>query len=676
MATETQNEAKRKQQQKQRRRTAKREGGGGVGRDESTAASSLSATAGAVAGRLIAKSVTAGVVLYGGYRFVKWLYDDNNDNGENEKEEQLPAAVSSSLEDDIMDLLFRNQSTPKRRGTTTTTEERSREEDHQQKRNSEEEAKSSPPEEKSDNNNSSPGFASRIMSSLSDKVLDCATSAVLYGASRMISPSPSSLSSTATMVTPDQQGISRGNQKKTQTKRFVAAAPPNAKTCRRRVRTAFVQCLPTIQRVIDKSTDTSDQTKRLKELRKLKKEKQQMKAAAAPHESQLYSQEEGGLDQEDEKKNDKDDNDPNESNVNDDLGKKKKDDDDHHEDEEDEAMEDLWLDILIETVTRSIASTYIYALLLLSFTVQIHYYSSLWQEGSEQVEEIEKEAEQMLLRSHRYVLNQGLPLLLTTVRKHVEDAVLPPLEEDDDDEDDAIPLGNESDEGAAALFCNWGIDPSRQLVTRRDVERALYETVPNLLDDVSGRSGKQQQHSPRRRQRRRRIPLRYQRNWVRFILPEDDDYYEDADKDEGCVGDGDNDGKNGKKTTKKSVQVVLSYDTIWDICQSPIFVDAQEQLLRTLRYEILRDGCKGINTTADGWGSLFDNDDDDDHHRSSSSNKKKQQQQQPLAVVMAKLKKSTTSLLFVKDGSSDDRTVEWLQKLPTVLELGDVSLYS
>jgi hypothetical protein len=88
-------------------------------------------------------------------------------------------------------------------------------------------------------------------------------------------------------------------------------------------------------------------------------------------------------------------------------------------------------------------------------------------------------------------------------------------------------------------------------------------------------------------------------------------------------------------------------DDLWDIASSPIWQDAQHQLLETV--------VRRLRDDDDGWGKPFMMADDDDSTAL------------PLAKLVASFKQAS-KLPFDKE----EIIPSW-QQLPTVLELGDVS---
>ena len=123
-----------------------------------------------------------------------------------------------------------------------------------------------------------------------------------------------------------------------------------------------------------------------------------------------------------------------------------------------------------------------------------------------------------------------------------------------------------------------------------------------------------------------------------------------------------------------------SMDEIWDIGNCPVWEDAQRQILEKIWYDVMRD---------EGWSKLFVQS-TSNNCKEDEGRKEMEQCRQPMAKVMAQFKKSS-SLLFEMDGDSVDETMTAsstkrsreslegrslagrLQRLPTVLELGDVS---
>jgi len=383
--------------------------------------------------------------------------------------------------------------------------------------------------------------------------------------------------------------------------------------CRGQTSVAFQTCFQTLKPVVEGLTDSSRQTKELKVLRRRRQ------ALKQREEQPSEQQENGGSDGDGRTSSGATDKEELEREL--------------------QALqnqeEELWREILVETTTRMMASSYAYALLLLSLTVQFHWLASTSTSEfhPDSTEEQQREQEDLLMRSHRYFLNEGIPLLVSTVRRSLERVLFG---------------GDETDEYEGSTNNNstsqWR-NPSSQFVTSEDVEQTLYRQLPRVLDDI-GAVG---------RQRRRR------RNWIRFVLPDEE-----------------------------------VFDPVWDICRSPVWEDAQEQVLGCLWYEILRDG-EGIHNlkkcdSSQGWGKVFrtNGNSNADHSgdngkKLSSKHRQQQQQQQPLAKVMSHFKKAASSLFEEIANIEDDgrgnslrgelrsKMVGRLQTLPTVLELGDIT---
>jgi hypothetical protein len=375
--------------------------------------------------------------------------------------------------------------------------------------------------------------------------------------------------------------------------------------CRYQTKIAFRTCFPTLKPIIEKLTDSSIQTKELKSLRlrrcqitqKLKQEKED----------------------EEEKKDGN-------GNDNNDIDTSKH---EHEIQELQQQEEELWCEILVETTTRMMVSSYAYALLLMSLTVQFHWLTSQHQG--------EAEAESMLMRSHQYLLNEGLPLLVSTVRRSVEEIFFNDDDDDDNDDNNDGTTSSTTRRSNTSSYC-WK-NPSTQFVTCKEIEQTLYLRLPCVLDDVGG-GGRGASTKSRRSRRSRR------RNWIRFILPDEE-----------------------------------SFDPMWDIYKSPVWEDAQEQVLESLWYKNLRDG----NNNNDGWGKLFLQPKNGNSNGNDDLNQRK-----PLAKAMAQFKKASSALFEDvsisknnsnndddEDGKDDDvqgeTTIGKLQILPTLLELGDVS---
>jgi len=261
--------------------------------------------------------------------------------------------------------------------------------------------------------------------------------------------------------------------------------------------------------------------------------------------------------------------------------------------------DELWTHIVVETTTRMMASSYAYTLLFLSLTVQLHWIGanrnklrSSSVDDDDDVDDSAEIAQAMLMQSHQYVTEEGLPLLVSAVRRSVE-AVLT-LPSDQQDNRTAI---------------DW--TKPTQFLMPDDIQEVLHRQLPRVLK--YGSSGGVRSTT---------------RNWIRYILPDEE-----------------------------------HFDPIWDICSSPVWEDAQEQVLETLWFQFFRDD------DTNGWKQLFS---------VQTSNELQQQERQqpspqPVARIVAQFKKSSNLLFMDRNGDSNQKLANQLEKLPTVMELGDVS---
>jgi hypothetical protein len=331
--------------------------------------------------------------------------------------------------------------------------------------------------------------------------------------------------------------------------------------CRQKTVTAFCACLPALQPILEELTSTSRATRQLKELRK------QQKDFVATKEGDFETKEmEAAMMMRLQRQQD-----------------------------------DLWRHIVVENTTRMMASSYAYTLLFLSLTVQLHWISgnreALLHDSVGAQSSSTELAQAMLMQSHQYLMEDGIPLLVSTIRRSVEDIL------------------------AESTDIDWA--KPTQFLTERDIEQLLYHQLPQVLKYGSATA------------RDSTKPV-IQRNWIRFVLP-----------DEEC------------------------FDHIWDICCSPVWNDAQEQILQTLWYKLLRD------EDADGWKRLFEQTSEAEQQAAVSLHQK------PVAKVVAQFKKSSNLLFAEVHGDTGlvqsepctkrSSLLTSLQKLPTVLELGDMS---
>ena len=147
--------------------------------------------------------------------------------------------------------------------------------------------------------------------------------------------------------------------------------------CRRETVKAFRSCLPAIRQVIEEATNTSTETKRIKELRKKRREETE-----------------------------------NGKNCSE---------DDHDTINVQQEQDELWRRIQVETMTRLVASAYASTLLFLSLTLQIHWVAGQMMMATHinTTPTHQQRHQQILMTTHEYFLHQGLPLLLDTIRRTI-----------------------------------------------------------------------------------------------------------------------------------------------------------------------------------------------------------------------------------------------------------------
>jgi hypothetical protein len=157
---------------------------------------------------------------------------------------------------------------------------------------------------------------------------------------------------------------------------------------------------------------------------------------------------------------------------------------------------------------------------------------------------------------------------------------------------------------------DWDVsDPSSLNMTQDMLEQALQEIRNVVLYGTSKRTS-------------RRRP----RSLLRFLLPPETIGAEEPDDDLS--------------------QSIL--DETWDLMESPVLEDAQEECLN-VTFDAMRD---------QGYSKLFDSE---------------QTTTQPLAKVITQFKQTSNTFYNHQETSSSNDYYSSLEKLPCVLELGDVS---
>jgi hypothetical protein len=134
--------------------------------------------------------------------------------------------------------------------------------------------------------------------------------------------------------------------------------------CRNETIKAYKSCLPTMKEIIETSTNTIQETKELKLLRKGNSDKENTNQAQAQA-----------------------------------------------------RQDDLWDTIQRQSLTRLLATTYASALLFLSLTVQIHWVGGQMFRHLNAGTTTTHQAQRILMQTHENFLKQGLPLLLEAIRR-------------------------------------------------------------------------------------------------------------------------------------------------------------------------------------------------------------------------------------------------------------------
>jgi hypothetical protein len=231
-------------------------------------------------------------------------------------------------------------------------------------------------------------------------------------------------------------------------------------------------------------------------------------------------------------------------------------------------------------------------------TVQSHLLGGkLFQKQQHQQEQSEEDMDsyqashrQALKHTYAYFFDKGLLSLVQTVRRSV-----------------------------SHVLADWDVsDPSSLNMTQDMVEQALQE-IRNVV--LYGTSSKQTS-------RRRRRP----RSLLRFLLPP-----------ETITMDAEEPYDNDNNDLSQSI-----LDETWDLLESPVLEDAQEECLN-VTFDLMRD---------QGYSKLFDSD---------------QTTTQPLAKVIAQFKQISNTFYNYEESYSSNDYYSSLEKLPCILELGDVS---
>jgi len=275
-----------------------------------------------------------------------------------------------------------------------------------------------------------------------------------------------------------------------------------------------------------------------------------------------------------------------------------------------ERQGELWQEIQSATLTRFVATQYASSLLVLSLTLQLH-----WIGG----------------KVFRYQQEQDLSMARGTAQmaQHVM------MQSHEYMKTQGLPLLIAAVRRAIAASPMEEWKPTT-FVTLSELERAL-ERVDAHLEKGRGKTP-------------------FSRNWIRIILPDPSSLVDDDESDV-------------EEQSTNPCTVAFMLEAFWDLAESPAWQDAKLQAIQATK-NYLRDL---------GWGPVFCQSNtlgvDADIDKESKVDPPVPIQHVPLAKLMAPLK-TLCSIVADRGSRKDRRTMSLLaklQKLPTVLELGEVS---
>jgi hypothetical protein len=256
--------------------------------------------------------------------------------------------------------------------------------------------------------------------------------------------------------------------------------------------------------------------------------------------------------------------------------------------DDEERQAELWETIKTSASTRMVSTAYAHTILVLVLTVQIHLLGGKLFQKQQQQEQSEEDME-AYQTSHRQAL-------LRTYDYFFDKGLLS--------------LVQTVRRSVSHVLGDWDVsDPSSLNMTQDMLEQALQEIRNVVLYGTSKRTS-------------RRRP----RSLLRFLLPPETIGAEESDDDLS--------------------QSIL--DETWDLLESPVLEDAQEECLN-VTFDAMRD---------QGYSKLFDSE---------------QTTTQPLAKVITQFKQTSNTFYNHQETSSSNDYYSSLEKLPCVLELGDVS---
>lgn len=271
---------------------------------------------------------------------------------------------------------------------------------------------------------------------------------------------------------------------------------------------------------------------------------------------------------------------------------------------------ELWDSIKIKAVTRMITTAYSHSILFLVLTMQVHLLG-----GRLFVEQIKLQTTSSTigvdsLASDRMSSYQASHrLVLTSTYDFFFEK--------------GIGLLLQTVEGAVmTVISDWDVTNPESMYTRFDV---LNDAIQRIREIVEGRT----RRSPRR-----------PRSLLRFFLPPE----------------------QGAEPTVADDLAQSILDETWDLIESPVFEDAQRETLSTT-FDMMRD---------QSWSKIFvEGQNSLPQHASCHYTTK------PLAHVVTKLKATSNSFFDQEQAaplsSGANRYIPTIQRIPTIVELGDVS---
>ena len=409
--------------------------------------------------------------------------------------------------------------------------------------------------------------------------------------------------------------------------------------CREELLKAYGTCWPSLQAVIEQHTDTSRRTHELKLLRNKDKKKEPSSHTNLPPQQQPQPQQ-----QDDES-----------SSSTNRLRRR---------------QEELWKEIHVETLTRLVSTEYAATLLLLSLTMQLHWIGGQVFQRNHSLNHHHQHsavpadadparwAQHVMMESHHYMTHQGIPLLISAVRR----AVLSSF----------FSSSSGQDEWTATTFVS---KTQLEMLLQNIDERLERGSGSSTTTRCSGGAGGLSSTSSS-----------YTRNWIRFVLPdptmlvmEEDDEEDDDDHD---------DHDNAHGTMSPPSDKVTMVEALWDLAESPAWEDAQGQTLQLVQ-QVVRD---------QGWGQIFTSSSSSSSSAGNDATKTTTTTTMiPVAKLMAPIKAACSLVALRPVASSSNHGLplnntvatpmtttkkskntlpQKVQKLATVLELGEVSFHA